>query len=956
AAIVAQVKALLAQENINDRLSFDEPFIHQLWCYGRSQGAYEPAWSTAIAVIRPADSYGDRISGGIDDIANGGNTNRDSASGSATDIGPEAPVREFSPTVVPPSPPPGPEAAIAQALAKILSPLGIAVMARIKPYGDAERLWVACQASYSPAPNLIAQPISAELRRLAPDGVRDAVVMVKVRGETQVDWLVKIDLTPADEILQGWAHWGDIDAITRLLNGQLQTQRLQGQLTGGELVGACLQFTYSPPPSVATYRHQERVVNLKRVCSALSAYLKNLAPQGIARLQLAEVHPDVPNVQRPIAEDGVSVKSPWDLARAGELAAIRFLLSRLLNPDLDQQLATGGIRVQVLLKNQLLHVMCDGPCCPEQEVARSVQGLVAQLAVPSIHGVRVYGRRAGQRRPRWRMGSNFDRQNFVPEPPPAFAATDAYVTELVSPEAAQDSEVTQPLEVGPEVGGAAPPEVAVQPVAANPQLRLPTWRWRKALKTTGQRTRLLLLKSQLFTPSRTAQDLVHPSRNSILDLQVAMVWGVVGLLLFTQADLATGWLMDAQASASNVVQAKASAAEPPLTGTLSDADAAALIQASPYPPFNNPQLDLKLALYHQRLQTAGPPDVIVIGSSRAMRGVEPAVLMTELEALGYPNATVFNFGVNGATAQVVEVILRRILQPEQLPQLVIWADGARAFKQVATDQTYQAMLTSEGYQALEAGELGDVADPSTEAAAIADSPSSSDDASPSLLHRHYQRLDQWLSERLGEISTAHPHRDRIKAWIAERFRFFVAQGAEAEVESAAEPVAEAGEAASSVSLAQAFAVAKVDASGFLPITARFDPATYYQQYARVPGNYDKDYAGFELRGAQTEALQQIIDLATAQEMTVVFANTPLTQEYLDPFRAGHEQTFRQYMIDTALQHDAFVFRDLSRLWAQRDDSHQFFSDPSHLNRYGAVELSAHLAGDPLVPWSLIERP
>ncbi|MEO0408290.1 MAG: hypothetical protein AAF289_13140, partial [Cyanobacteria bacterium P01_A01_bin.135] len=47
AAIVAQVKALLAQENINDRLSFDEPFIHQLWCYGRSQGAYEPAWSTA---------------------------------------------------------------------------------------------------------------------------------------------------------------------------------------------------------------------------------------------------------------------------------------------------------------------------------------------------------------------------------------------------------------------------------------------------------------------------------------------------------------------------------------------------------------------------------------------------------------------------------------------------------------------------------------------------------------------------------------------------------------------------------------------------------------------------------------------------------------------------------------------------------------------------------------------
>jgi len=51
-----------------------------------------------------------------------------------------------------------------------------------------------------------------------------------------------------------------------------------------------------------------------------------------------------------------------------------------------------------------------------------------------------------------------------------------------------------------------------------------------------------------------------------------------------------------------------------------------LLSHSPYPSFRSQQMDEKLALYHQRLAASGPPDVLIIGSSRALRGVDPAAL------------------------------------------------------------------------------------------------------------------------------------------------------------------------------------------------------------------------------------------------------------------------------------------------------------------------------------------
>ncbi|NJN86014.1 MAG: hypothetical protein HC881_06480 [Leptolyngbyaceae cyanobacterium SL_7_1] len=96
---------------------------------------------------------------------------------------------------------------------------------------------------------------------------------------------------------------------------------------------------------------------------------------------------------------------------------------------------------------------------------------------------------------------------------------------------------------------------------------------------------------------------------------------------------------------------------------------------------------------------------MVVGSSRALRGVDPAALEASLAELGYTDVDVFNFGINGATAQVVDLIVRRLLTPEQLPRLIVWADGARAFNSGTADITYNGIAASQGYGDLAAGKL-----------------------------------------------------------------------------------------------------------------------------------------------------------------------------------------------------------------------------------------------------------
>lgn len=123
-----------------------------------------------------------------------------------------------------------------------------------------------------------------------------------------------------------------------------------------------------------------------------------------------------------------------------------------------------------------------------------------------------------------------------------------------------------------------------------------------------------------------------------------------------------------------------------------------------FPSFDSERLDQELQLYLQYLRTHGKPDILIVGSSRSLQGIDPAALEEGLAQQGLAGLKVYNFGINGATAQVINVLLQDILTPAQLPRLIVWGDGARAFNSGRPDQTYQKIIASAGYQRILQGE------------------------------------------------------------------------------------------------------------------------------------------------------------------------------------------------------------------------------------------------------------
>ena len=122
-----------------------------------------------------------------------------------------------------------------------------------------------------------------------------------------------------------------------------------------------------------------------------------------------------------------------------------------------------------------------------------------------------------------------------------------------------------------------------------------------------------------------------------------------------------------------------------------------------FPSLGSQVLDRQIRLYLSYVATVGPPDILIVGSSRALQGIEPQILQQSLRAEGEA-VRVFNLSVNGATAQVVNFMMQRLLSPEQLPRLVIWGDGSRAFNGSRVDATFTRILNSPGYQVALAGE------------------------------------------------------------------------------------------------------------------------------------------------------------------------------------------------------------------------------------------------------------
>ncbi|PZV18656.1 MAG: hypothetical protein DCF22_00990 [Leptolyngbya sp.] len=332
------------------------------------------------------------------------------------------------------------------------------------------------------------------------------------------------------------------------------------------------------------------------------------------------------------------------------------------------------------------------------------------------------------------------------------------------------------------------------------------------------------------------------------------------------------------------------------------------LSPSYYPSFNSEQLDRQLQRYASYLTQFGKPDILIVGSSRALQGVDPIALQYALTKRGYPNLKVFNFGINGATAQVVDWLLRQLLTAEQLPRLIVWADGARAFNSGRIDHTFNNIRASLGYQfnakirspnrpihGLEVGQI-------------------CMDALPLQLISPLK----FLSNKPRQMPLS-----AIKNTLCH-------QPAKVTIRA---------EMPSTLSMQPAITF---EALGFQAVNTQFNPDTYFQRFPRVSGYYDADYRGFTLAGRQINALERVVSFAKNRRIPLVFVNLPLTQTYLDRARFTYENQFRREMrrFDRSQR---FRFKDLGLQLGL--DANRYFADPSHLNRHGAAVVAMQISTD-----------
>lgn len=919
----------LQQTDLDVLTSDEQPSIYQVFVYGRRKGEQRPKWCHRV-YLNQIDKHLEQVKQALLE-----DSEKSKQSAGALIVSNESLARQGNPE------------AIARYLSETLSTLGVSVQAKIKPYKpknsqpEEDRLWIFCQSSYSPDASLLAEPIAQKLRYLKLTGYQDAVIVSQVSGETAPDWLLRVDLTPPEVMLKEWARWGDIQAIARLLTEVLSGLKVAVQAF---LKESTLHIFCSPAfDPLGTAPIPDKEVCLEAILPQLEA----IAPQGIlaATIYGQKAGDNEPTwidwVALPATKYPAFATSPLDLANTGDEPAIIFLLERLLNPDLDWRLLTGGVRVLLLNKNDLLHIMCDAPVCPaRQQVASKVTQFIRQLKIPGIMGVRVYGRRAGNKEPFWHYGVDIEhRQRLVPEATPEFAATSKYVNDLVT------SETSEPI---------LRPDLTTEEVQSFVTEVARDW-----IATASATAKKFLLQSQLFIESDQSAE----QNPDVQRLKVALVWGSLGLLLTLQTDWVLGRIIASTMQTpkvASVLPSSSSEQKASLTSgktqsekttfftstskTKSSPNQSSVFNASEFtqtddtstnnlaaaplkekatataillaarsqmPSFNVRQLDEQLALYKQRLaRTGNPPDVLIIGSSRALRGVDPAALSKALGTQGYPNLDVFNFGINGATAQVVDFVIRHVLEASELPKVIIWADGARAFNGGREDITFKSIATSAGYkQAFQKA-------PTT--ANSSDLPENQVNSGQKKIKEEKpeisasEAVNQSLNQALASLSTSYQNRDQIKS-VLQKQLLIIGRN---------QTVGSQRQLTDGTSDESTFQQA-VDFDGFLPLSIRFNPARYYQKHSRVPGNYDNDYKSFQIEGQQDAAFQEVLQFAQSQKISLVFVNMPLTGDYLDPVRKQHEQEFQEYMLRLATSPN-FIYRDLSQQWPKAND---YFSDP-----------------------------
>jgi hypothetical protein len=939
-------------------LPADAPPIYQVNLYGKRQGQDKPDW-VRVVYLSQLQEYARKVEAVRQAAKQGTGIPLPSIEGPPTAVLAQSNLQAAQQ---------GQPGAIARQLSEFLSQQGISVRAAVKAlFKDKQelplrRLVLYCEAAYSPDPTALIEPIAQRLRDLELTTFRDAVIYGQVQGEAEPEWKLRIDLTPPTQILQEWARWGDVEAMLRLANQALAPQQIQ---VSGIVLDMILHVTcWRAQP---TGHAQFDIPPQHRVLKPLHELFDQIAPQGVHGLA---VYGSVDRFDRPTPQLVAPEPAAWvdrrnlpaaahpqlanpteSLARRGDVGALNFLLTRVLNADLDRKLTTGGLRVQARHRDDLLHVMVDGTVLPTEKATASLAAdCIRSLKINGVNGIRIYGRRAGEKHPRWKDGYDFvSRSRVVPEATPEFAASEAYVGDLITQQ-------TGALTLRPELNG--------------DELR-------QLLTGVVQRLRGLLLGSQIFAPLSTSRSISRNDAPDRLDvawfqeMRLAAVWGTMGILVTLCADWGLGLVVPPPrattaarpaapqelslsglslaksanasdtfnqngftgASGRSVLAQRANPAAPQDAPTAIAASGRKLV-SSPVQPhnaisaeqfaFNVPQLNQKLAQYEQFVAQSGVPDVLIVGSSRSLRGVDPVALQAGLAAQGYSGRKVFNFGVNGATAQMVDLLLRQLIPADKLPKLILWADGARAFNSGRVDVTYNAIATSPGYAAL-AQKPDKAAAPEAALANLGQT--------PTLMAAQYDAWNRQIHQLMARGSATYHQRSALVDWMRDGLLTKVVPVPPVTPDQTA--AATGGE-----------NLEAIDVNGFLPLAARFNPTTYYQKFARVTGINDADYAQFQLQGAQATALKSTAEYVKQQGGNLVFVNLPLSDDYLDADRREREAEFQQFMIQSAAA-SGFTYRNLSELWKTE---HDYFSDPSHLNRYGAYAVSQQLAKDPLVPW------
>ena len=340
---------------------------------------------------------------------------------------------------------------------------------------------------------------------------------------------------------------------------------------------------------------------------------------------------------------------------------------------------------------------------------------------------------------------------------------------------------------------------------------------------------------------------------------------------------------------------------------------------------NKPALNFNIALFNEKLalldwQTTNKrrsPQILIVGSSRALRGIEPQALEKSLINKGYKDINVFNLGLDGATARVVNIQLTQILPPTQLPRMIIWADGLRAFNSNRSDLTYDEITASNGYKQVQETIKNKVANSNPIAAPkeIASTP---------------------ITESLDLLFTTLTNRQQIRTALVKKFDRNTQMLSNSEALIAA---------------TMPNTVTALDSKGFVAFDVTFDPNTYFQKYPQVPGDYDLDYRNFETNGSQFEAFANVVDFCRRNNIELLVVNMPLHSTYLDQSRNRYETTFNGRMQELATR-EGFTYLDISQAIPTQSD---LFSDPSHLNHKGAIEISKLIAQNPKVRWQSLKN-